>query len=111
MKLSKNRLNKIKLKRNASRKKYKLRTQRGQYENSKKRYKRDTHLNRKTLKVYVGSGNPFSKSTLSSDGSSVSADGSSKSSGNDIPTQLNNLQEQMKNKKQEINDTKAKLTK
>ena len=50
MKLSKNRLNKIKLKRNASRKKYKLRTQRGQYENSKKRYKRDTHLNRKTLK-------------------------------------------------------------
>ena len=111
MKLSKNRLNKIKLKRNASRKKYKLRTQRGQYENSKKRNKRDTHLNRKTLKVYVGSGNPFSKSTLSSDGSSVSADGSSKSSGNDITTQLNNLQEQMKNKKQEINDTKAKLTK
>ena len=54
MKLSKNRLNKIKLKRNASRKKYKLRTQRGQYENSKKRNKRDTHLNRKTLKVYVG---------------------------------------------------------
>ena len=54
MKLSKNRLNKIKLKRNASRKKYKLRTQRGKYENSKKRYKRDTHLNRKTLKVYVG---------------------------------------------------------
>jgi hypothetical protein len=128
MKLSKNRLNKIKLKRNASRKKYKLRTQRGQYENSKKRNKRDTHLNRKTLKVYVGSGNPYSKSTLSSDGSSVSADGSSvsadgssvssgsadgssNSSGNDIPTQLNNLQEQITNKKQEINDTKAKLTK
>ena len=118
MKLSKNRLNKIKLKRNASRKKYKLRTQRGQYENSKKRNKRDTHLNRKTLKVYVGSGNPFSKSTLSSDGSSVSADGSSvsadgssKSSGNDITAQLNNLQEQITNKKQEINDTKAKLTK
>jgi hypothetical protein len=111
MKLSKNRLNKIKLKRNASRKKYKLRTQRGQYENSKKRNKRDTHLNRKTLKVYVGSGNPFSKSTLSTDSSSVSANGSSKSSGNDIITQLNNLQEQITNKKQEINDTKAKLTK
>lgn len=54
MKLSKNRLNKIKLKRNASRKKYKLRAERGKHENSKKRYKRDTHLNRKTLKVYVG---------------------------------------------------------
>ena len=55
MKLSKNKLNKIKLKRNASRKKHNLRKQKKSvYESSKKRNKRNTHLKRRTLKMYLG---------------------------------------------------------
>ena len=54
MKLSKNRLHKIKLKRNASRKKYNLRRKKGKYENSRKKYRRDNHIKQKTMKIYVG---------------------------------------------------------
>jgi hypothetical protein len=55
MKLSKNKLNKIRLKRNASRKKHNLRKQKKSvYESSKKRNKRNTHLKRRTLKMYLG---------------------------------------------------------
>ncbi|MDA9072515.1 hypothetical protein N9K75_01425, partial [bacterium] len=61
MKLSKNRLHKIKLKRNASRKKYNLRKKKGKYENSQKKHRRNPHLKRKTMKVYVGGGVGASK--------------------------------------------------
>jgi len=55
MKLSKNKLNKIKLKRNTSRKKFNLRKhKKSLHENSKKRNKRNTHIKRKTLKLYLG---------------------------------------------------------
>ena len=66
MKLSKNRLNKIMLRRNASRKKYKLTTPNGRYENSKKKNKRNTHIKRKTLKIYVGGLEKSSKSVKTS---------------------------------------------
>ena len=51
MKLSKNRIHKIKLKRNSSRKKYNLRRKKGKYENSRKKGKRNTHLKNKTMKI------------------------------------------------------------
>jgi hypothetical protein len=54
MKLSKNRLHKIKLKRNASRKKYSLRKKAGKYENSRKKNTRNNHLKIRTMKKYVG---------------------------------------------------------
>ena len=52
MKLSKNRLHKIKLKRNASRKKYNLRRKKSAHENTNKKNRRNPHLKSKTLKVY-----------------------------------------------------------
>jgi len=52
MKLSKNRLNKIKLKRNASRKKYNLRRKKSAHENTNKKNRRNPHLKSKTLKIY-----------------------------------------------------------
>ena len=52
MKLSKNRLNKIKLKRNASRKKYNLRRKKSAHENTNKKNRRNPHLKNKTLKIY-----------------------------------------------------------
>jgi hypothetical protein len=61
MKLSKNRLHKIKLKRNASRKKYNLRKKKGKYENSHKKHTRNPHLKRKTMKIYIGGGGSASK--------------------------------------------------
>jgi hypothetical protein len=62
MKLSKNRLHKIKLKRNASRKKYNLRKKTGKkYENSRKKHVRSTDIKRKTMKIYIGGGDASSK--------------------------------------------------
>ena len=56
MKLSKNRLHKIKGKKNSSRKKNNFRKRKGKksYENTKKRHKRTHNLRKKTLKIYVG---------------------------------------------------------
>ena len=56
MKLSKNRLQKIKGKKNSSRKKNNFRKGKGKksYENTKKRHKRTHNLRKKTLKIYVG---------------------------------------------------------
>ena len=56
MKLSKNRLNKIKAKKNASRKKFHLRKKESKYNKSQKKHRRNTHLKQKTMKIYVGGG-------------------------------------------------------
>ena len=65
MKLSKNRLHKIKLKRNDSRKKYNLRRKKGgKYENSRKKGTRNTHLKNKTMKIYVGGKPPLPKISM-----------------------------------------------
>jgi hypothetical protein len=55
MKLSKNRLNKIKAKKNPSRKKFPLRNKnKGKYEKTQKKRTRNTHIKQKTLKIYIG---------------------------------------------------------
>ena len=64
MKLSKNRIHKIKLKRNSSRKKYNLRRKKGKYENSRKKGKRNTHLKNKTMKIYIGGKPPLPKLSI-----------------------------------------------
>ena len=56
MKLSKNRLNKIRAKKNASRKKFHLRKKGSKYNKSQKKHRCNTHLKQKTLKIYVGGG-------------------------------------------------------
>ena len=75
MKLSKNKLNKIRLKRNASRKKHNLRKQKKSvYESSKKRNKRNTHLKRRTLKMYLGGLNDKVASVNTRTGTNDNAD-------------------------------------
>ena len=64
MKLSKNRLNKIKAKKNASRKKFHLRKKGSKYNKSQKKHKRNTHLKQKTLKIYIGGSETRSNTSL-----------------------------------------------
>lgn len=56
MKLSKQRLNKIKVRKEGSRKKKHLRKNKKKFDNSKKKHNRKSHLKNKTLKIYFGGG-------------------------------------------------------
>ena len=57
MKLSKNKLNKIKVRKDGSRKKNHLRRNKKNFDNSKKKHNRKSHLKNKTLKIYFGGAN------------------------------------------------------
>ena len=57
MKLSKHKLNKIKVRKEGSRKKKHLRRNKKKFENSKKKHNRKSHLKNKTLKIYFGGAN------------------------------------------------------
>jgi hypothetical protein len=57
MKLSKHKLNKIKVRKDNSRKKKHLRRNKKKFENSKKKHNRKSHLKNKTLKIYFGGAN------------------------------------------------------
>ena len=64
MKFSKNRLNKIKAKKNVSRKQFHLRKKSSGYKKSQKKHKRKNHIKRQTLKIYLG-GNVIAKTDAS----------------------------------------------
>jgi len=57
MNLSKRKLNKIKVRKDNSRKKNHLRRNKKKFYNSKKKYNRKSHLKNKTLKIYFGGAN------------------------------------------------------
>jgi hypothetical protein len=57
MKLSKQRLNKIKVRKEGTRKKKHLRKNKKKFDNSKKKNNRKSHLKNKTLKIYFGGAN------------------------------------------------------